>query len=246
MSVTHRLSTDGVAEVRLTNPERRNALGFATLDAIVDAIDSAQAAGARAIVFAADGPVFSAGADFADLTGTSDDVRFDDAVSAAVSAICRSHVPVIASVQGPCFGAAVDLVLAVDIVVAVRGATFQIPAARLGLLYNPAAIARLHGRVPSAMLRRLLLGVSVDADAAVAGGLIAASVAEGELATATADIATQIAAGHPDAVEATKALLDALDTATVDLDHWQARRLRLLDSDERHTAIAQRHQRATP
>lgn len=245
MSLTFTLGDGGIAELRLTNPQRRNALGLATLEAIVEALDVARTADARVIVLASDGPVFSAGADFADLTGTSADVRFDEAMSATIGAIGRSDLPVIAAVQGSCFGAAVDLVLAVDVVVAAHSARFQIPATKLGLLYNPTAIARLHRRVPSAMLHQLLLGVSIPADAAVAGGLIASSVPEDDLTAVTADIVAQLSAGHPDAVRATKALLGALDAGPVDLDDWQARRLRLLDSDERRAAITQRHQRST-
>ena len=245
MSVSFSVGDDGVAEVRLTNPRRRNALGFATLQAIVDALETARTVEARAIVLTADGPTFSAGADFADLTGTSADLGIDDAIGTAVDAIGQSHIPVIAAVHAPCFGAAVDIVLAADIVVAARSATFHIPATTLGLLYNPSAIVRLHRRLPSVTLRQLMLGVALDADAAVAGGVIASSVPDEDLASTIADIAAQVSSGIPEAVRATKALLVALDAGPIDLDEWQAWRRRLLDSDARRAVISKRQQ-STP
>ena len=98
--------TDGIAAIVLDDAARRNALGFDTLASIAQAVRQAEQAQAGAIVISATGPVFSAGADFNDLTGTSADIDFDTAVARATSALRRTHIPVIAAVHGPCLGAA--------------------------------------------------------------------------------------------------------------------------------------------
>jgi enoyl-CoA hydratase/carnithine racemase len=238
MSVALTISEAGIAEMRLTAPARRNPLGFSTLEAIMAAINEADVREARVMVFCSDGPVFSAGADLQDLTGTAADIAFDDAVSQTTATMRRSRLPIVVAVQGPCMGAAVDVVLAADMVIAARSAHFEVPATRLGLLYNPAAVASLHQRFPSPALKQLLLGIPITADNAVTGGLIAQAVADDALMTTVTEAAERIAAGKRDAVTATKSLLASLDTDPFNLEQWTALRLRLLDSDARRDAIA--------
>ncbi|CAB4365407.1 MAG: hypothetical protein F2681_15120 [Actinobacteria bacterium] len=237
MTVTLTIRENHVAEIRLTAPARRNALSFATLEALVASIGEAERNGARSAILSADGTVFSAGADFRDLTGTAADLSFDEAVGRATSSLRRSRLPIVAAIQGPCLGAAVDLALSADIVVAARSARFEVPATRLGLLYNPAVIALLHRNYPSPAIKQLLLGVPISAENAVTGGLIARAVDDDELMATVNDIAARIGAGDKDAVAATKELLTALDAGPIKLEHWSGPRKRLLDSDARREAI---------
>lgn len=157
----------------LDDAARRNALGFDTLASIAQAVRQAEQVQAGAIVISATGPVFSAGADFNDLTGTSADIDFDTAVARATAALRQTHIPVIAAVHGPCLGVAVDLVLSADVVIASTAARFEVPAVRLGILYNPEALAVMRGRLNGAMMRQLMLGISVSATDAAMGGMVA-------------------------------------------------------------------------
>lgn len=239
MSVTSR--PDGeILKILLDNAARRNALGFATLDGILDGIRRAESGGMRAIVLSALGPVFSAGADFDDLEGTSADIAYDNALARVTAAIRGSAVPVVAAVHGPCLGAGVDLVLSADLIVAGRSARFEVPATRLGILYNPASLAILHGRVPAAVLRRLMLGVSVSAEEAHSTGLVAAVVDDSDTVAHATSLARHIAGGSPEAVAATKQLLTSLDAGERDLDRWQLLRTQLLDAEGRRRIIADR------
>lgn len=95
-------------------------------------------------------------------------------------------------------------------------------------------------------MRQLMLGVSVSATDATAGGLVARVVDTDDLAEVTGHIARQIAGANRQAVAATKELLGALDTGTVDLDAWTPRRLRLLDSPERQHPMADRRRKEDP
>ena len=174
----------GIVQLALADPQRRNPLSLATLAALRSGLDEAIQHGARVVVLTADGPVFSAGADLDDLTGTAADEHYDDTVAALTTAITAAPIPVIAAIDGACIGAAVDLALSCDLVVVGCTAYLEIPAARLGILYNPAAIARLHRRVPASALRALLLGERLDAPACIHAGL-ALSAVEGAAAGRT-------------------------------------------------------------
>lgn len=238
MSIESSIGTSGIAEIRLAAPERRNALGFEVLARLAVTIAEAERDGAAAVLLCSAGPVFSAGADFNDLTGTAADLQFDEAVSRVTATMRGSRLPVVVAVQGPCLGAAVDLALAGDVVIAARSARFVVPATRLGILYNPTAIEALHRQFPAPILRQLLLGVPIEAEQAVRGGLIARVVADDDLLPAARAMAEQIAGGQVDAVAATKGLLAALDAGAVDPDLWAERRRRLLDSEARREAVA--------
>ena len=61
---------DSIVTVTLNNPSKRNALSLSMMHALIDALHHAsEIDGARGIVLAANGPVFSAGHDFADMAG---------------------------------------------------------------------------------------------------------------------------------------------------------------------------------
>lgn len=231
---------DQVLEIRFGEPDRRNPLGFDSLAAIAAAVRGAEAEGARAILLLSSGPVFSAGADLRQLTGTSADVAIDDAIAAATLALRNCPLPVVAAVQGPCLGGAVDLVVSADIVLAVPESRFEVPAVRLGILYSPAALAVMRSRVSSGLLRTLMFGVSVSAADALAGGLVARLVAADELETVARAVAVRSAAGVPGAVSATKRLLAHLDAGGEADEHWDSERRALLDSPERLDAIRRR------
>lgn len=241
----HFTVTDGIASILLDAPARRNALGFETLASIVKAVRSAELTHAHVIVISATGPVFSAGADFNDLTGTSADIEYDAAVWSATSALRRTHVPVIAAVHGPCLGAAVDLVVSADVVMATTAARFEVPAVRLGILYNPEALAVMRSRLTGAMMRQLMLGISVTAADAATGGMVARVVEPDQLSDVLGQAARQLCNSQRGALGATKELLNQLDAGPVHLDQWTPLRRLLLDTPERHQAIAER-QRPTP
>ena len=60
---------DDVATITLTRPERRNVLALEVLEALTEAFRDVGRSDARGVVLAANGPVFSAGHDFADMDG---------------------------------------------------------------------------------------------------------------------------------------------------------------------------------
>jgi enoyl-CoA hydratase len=230
-----------VLSLTLAMPERRNALSRELLAALRGALTSD---GIDAVVLTGGREVFSAGADLRELTGTRADRSIDDEIGRTVAALRRLPVPVIAAVEGACVGGAVDLALACDVRIAGANAFFELPAVRLGLLYSPAAIARMrHAVPPEALARLLLLGERLDAPAALAAGLVGRCVAAGA-ATAEAVAAAQgVPAESADAMRATKSLLTAEDP---DPAAWEKMRMALLDSPARRRALAAAKDRLRP
>jgi enoyl-CoA hydratase/carnithine racemase len=229
-----------VALLLLDRPTRGNALSLELLGQLTGLLGS-PGDGVRAAVIAGRGSRFSTGADLNDLTGTASDVRFDDATAALASAIAGAPYPVIAAIEGRCMGAAVDLALSCDVVVAARDATLAVPAARLGILYAPDAVARLQRRYGSGGLRRLLLlGDEVSAEDALALGLVQALAAPGGAIAHALALAERATEGIAGAVTATKRLLAALEAGTPGPEAFVETRMELLASPERRRALEER------
>lgn len=203
---------DGIATIALDRPAARNALPTAAWHDLAR-IAAAIPAEARVVVLASTTPgIFSAGADLADLARLAQDVparaAFRIAMRAGIEAVAALPMPVVAAVDGGCFGAAVALALAADLVVATPRATFAVPPARLGIAYPAPDVARLSARIGRTQAARLLFtGATIDAAEALRIGL-ADAIDDGGTVAAT------IAGNDPAALAALKAMLaDPADPA---------------------------------
>ena len=94
--------TDRTARITLTRPAKRNSLSEPVLQALLEALDTVAAGPATGLVLAAEGPVFSAGHDFADVAAR--DVvgvrRLLDVCTAVMQRMHTMPQVVIARVQG--------------------------------------------------------------------------------------------------------------------------------------------------
>ena len=133
-----------IARVTVNRPEVRNAFNEGLIGELTEAFHSlGRDPTLRAIVLAAEGKAFCAGADLnwmKAMAGYDWDENHGDAgrLAEMLWTIYRCPVPVIARVQGDVYAGGVGLVAACDIVVAVDTANFCLSEAKLGLL--PATI----------------------------------------------------------------------------------------------------------
>lgn len=202
---------DHIAILTLDRGGARNAVPIAGWEALDDTARAIAATGARAVILRSAMPgVFSAGADLAEFRDLMAQpglrIRFREAMGAGIEAIAALPMPVIAAVDGGCFGAAVALTLACDIVVAGDEAVFATTPAKLGLTYPASDVARLKARVGEGQAALMLFtGARIDADEAARTGLAHRRVAH---AWPTAhELADAIAANVPEAVRALKSVL---------------------------------------
>ena len=133
------------ATVTLNRPDVRNAFNETTIAELTQAF---RALGAddtvRAIVLAANGPAFCAGADLhwmKKMAGYTHAENHADALQLAtmLRTIYACPQPVVARVQGDCYAGGMGLVSACDIVVASENAAFCLSEVKLGLI--PATIS---------------------------------------------------------------------------------------------------------
>ncbi len=135
----------GVATVTLNRPDVRNAFNEITIAELALAFhDLGRMDDVRAIVLAANGPAFCAGADLnwmKKMAGYSHAENSEDATRLAemLRAIYLCPKPVVAKVQGDCYAGGMGLVAACDIAVASSGAHFCLSEVKLGLI--PATIS---------------------------------------------------------------------------------------------------------
>ena len=112
----------GVCEVRFNRPEKRNAITYAMYQALVGALQRAQAdASARAVLLGGEGSAFCAGNDLQDFLAGP---KFTPAhpAMALLRMLATFAKPLVAAVQGPTVGIGVTLLLHCDLVVAARSA----------------------------------------------------------------------------------------------------------------------------
>lgn len=202
---------DSIAILTLDRGGARNAIPTAAWEALAGAAREIAASNASAVILRSAMPgVFSAGADLAEFQGLTQDaamrIRFREAMAAGIEGVAALPMPVICAVDGGCFGAAVALTLACDIVLAGDQAVFATTPAKLGLTYPANDVARLKARVGEGQAGLMLFtGARVDADEAVRIGLAQRRVAHAQ--PAAHEMANAIAANVPGAVRALKAVL---------------------------------------
>ncbi len=231
--------SEEVCELVLDNPGRSNALSLALLANLDEQLAVARQENARVVIISGAGGTFSAGADFADLTGTIDDLAMDTAIEKVVDAVIAIPAPVIGAVEGPCMGGAVDIALACDLLVAGKDAFFEVPAARMGLLYNPRALMRWRRRLSGQTLRSMLLtGERLTADAAFQAGVVSHVVSAGTAVARCHELASRSLQGTREAIAATKGLLVALESGETKLEDWENKRRNILASPERKESVA--------
>jgi methylglutaconyl-CoA hydratase len=218
-----KISVDGrIARVTLDRPDVRNAFDDATIVELTAAFRALNDdVNVRAIVLAANGPAFCAGADLnymQRMAGFTEAENRADALSLAtmLNTLYTSTKPVIARVQGDAYAGGMGLVAACDIAVAADGAQFCLSEARLGLM--PATIAPYVIRAMGARAahRYFLTAERFDADEALRIGLVHQITRADQLDTTVDAIANAVASNSPNAVRECKQLVADLAGKTID------------------------------
>lgn len=236
---------DGVALIRISRPEKRNAFTLAMLNGLVDGIEAEVAAGAVAVIITGGSDVFSAGVDLGELGNGVGDVSVDDVLESTIARLRAVPVPLVAAIEGACVGGAVELALTCDARIAAEGSFFAIPATRLGLLYRPEGVASLVATLGRDTVSRLFLfNERLGSEQALIAGLATHTCARGAAVASALALCEGISRSTLGAVHATKELVGELSTNDVDLAHWSARREQLLGSDERREALARATKRS--
>jgi enoyl-CoA hydratase/carnithine racemase len=206
-----------VARITLNRPDRRNAVSsqmwFGLLE--IAARLASEPSIKVALITGAGDAAFSAGADIAEMRdGLADPPtlkRMQQAVLDAQAAWERLPIPTIAVIRGACTGGGCGLALACDLRLATRDAFFAIPPAKLGLAYSLADTKRLYDLVgPSRAKEILFTGRRVNAEEALALGMINEIVPSDALEDRALSLAREIAGNAGNSVRAAKAVVNMI------------------------------------
>jgi enoyl-CoA hydratase/carnithine racemase len=214
------VATDAdLTTITMNRPERRNALSEAHMRELIDAVQrAADDRETRAVVLAANGPVFSSGHDFADMVERDLDGmrRLLGTCVDLMAALRRAPQPVVARVQGTATAAGCQLVASCDLAVAAEEATFATPGGRGGWFCTTPMVAVARAIAPKRALEMLFTGDAIDARTALAWGLVNRVVPAADLVRATEALARAASRGSVAAKAAGKRAF--YDTVALDVD----------------------------
>jgi enoyl-CoA hydratase len=247
-------AADGIAQVTLDAPARRNAMSDAMTDSWVRLMAGLAAdRDVRAVIVTGAGSAFCAGGDLSWL-GASPDATVDE-LRARMSAFYRSwlairdvEVPTIAAVNGPAVGAGLTLALACDLRYAAEDARLSAPFTALGLHPGMATTYLLEQAVGLPAARELLLtGRAVSGAEAVGLGLVNGTFPADALADEVLAVARRVAACGPVATRLATATLRTPPRSLPEaLEREALAQAVTLVTDDVREGLAARRERRTP
>jgi enoyl-CoA hydratase/carnithine racemase len=218
----------GVVRLTISNPAKRNALDHPILDAITDTLTRIARSSptdereAGCVVITGAHGMFSAGYDIGEIPADEFEERAERLVAhpftEAIDALEAFPYPTLAALSGHTIGGGLELALACDLRVAEEGINLGMPPAKLGLVYSHTGLRRFIDVIGAARTRELfLLGRYIDANTALAWGLVNRVAAAAELDAAALELAGELAANAPLAQVGNKRVIAALLTAQGEL-----------------------------
>ena len=206
----------------LNRPDMRNAFNDEVVAELTRAFqDAASRADVRAVVLAAVGPAFCAGADLNWMRRMADNTRAENLADAAALAemlrvMYECPKPTVARVQGDVFAGGMGLVAACDMAVSVHSASFCLSEVKLGLI--PATISPYVIRAMGARAahRYFLTAERFSATEAHRIGFVHEVVSEEQLDAKVAELALALVSASPNAVRSCKMLLQEVAGRDID------------------------------
>lgn len=193
----------------LDRPEKRNAIDQETIDAL-HTLCAELEADPRTLILTGAGGTFAAGADIAQLRDRGADDARRAINAAAFIRVAELPMPVIAALDGYVLGGGAELAYAADLRIGTPSLRMGNPETGLGIMAAAGATWRLPEIVGAARAADLLLtGRILDADDALAWGLVSAIHPSEKLLDAAHAIADRIALNDPLATRHTKRALRA-------------------------------------
>ena len=227
--MTLRIERSGPTQVWTINlPEVGNAITdtglIAAVEAAVDAANSDTTV--RAAILTGEGKIFSAGGnvkEMADHDGMFglDPIEQRHAYVAGIQriprALARLEVPLIAAVNGPAIGAGCDLAMMCDIRVASERASFAESFVQIGLVPGDGGTWFLQRAIGYERAAEMTLtGDRIDAETALAWGMVSRVVPHDELLSTATDLAERITKNPPHALRMAKRLLQESRTGILE------------------------------
>jgi enoyl-CoA hydratase/carnithine racemase len=224
---------DHIGVVRMQRVEKHNAFSRALDTAVADALSSFDGnADVHCAILTGTGRAFSAGADMSEAVEAIDGKGRSEGMARTYGAVASFRKPLIAAVNGLCYGGGALVSILCDIRIASDDAAFRFPGAAYGLVVGGAQLPRIVG--PAYAKELLFTTKVVQADEALRIGLVNHVVPREEIDEFVMDMARQIAANSPTALMATKNTVDRASEIDAGTTAEGAHNAELRTSPEHH------------
>jgi enoyl-CoA hydratase/carnithine racemase len=222
--------------VGFNRPEKRNAIDVATTEALHQVLSDHARERCILVLHSTTPGMFVSGADIGELLARDADDAFMGINVRLFERLEAHRWPTIAAVDGPALGGGCELAMACDLRIASHRARFAQPELNLGILAGAGANWRLAQLVGLPLARRMLyLGEALDAEAALAAGLVDGVHEPAALLDAALAMVDTVAARSWRALELTKLALRLHRPATSAFD--MAAQSLLFESDDKRARM---------
>jgi methylglutaconyl-CoA hydratase len=224
MSLVHTRLTGGVLTVTLDDEAKRNALSGRLVGELSQALDAADTdPDVRVVVLTNTGKVFCAGADLSERSSGSDGPAAVRSPQDLFGRFARSPKPYVGRIAGHCIAGGMGLAAAMDISVAVDDAMFGFTEVRVGVAPAVISVVCLPKLRSSDARAAILRGRRFPASEAARMGLINSAVPPDRLDAEIDAVVTDLLAGGPGAIAASKRLLSEVPgTPVAEAFRWTA------------------------
>jgi len=209
---------EAVVRIRISNPERRNALDHEILDTLAETLPRLDhGIETRCVLITGAPPAFSAGYDLTAIPRETFE-RDAEALVAhpfhdAMEALAAHPWPTVAAINGHCLGGGLELAITCDLRICARSALLGMPPAKLGLVYSHTGLRKFLDTLGLARTKELFLtGRNFDAERAERLGLVHEVVDDEGFEAAAVELAAGIAANAPLSMRGNKRAIEVLNS----------------------------------
>ena len=203
---------EGIGYLRLNRPEVRNAISETMIAELLDIVQTIEKDnGLRVLIISGNGKAFMAGADIAELRQMTpmDILRWNEGIVRVAGRLENLRQPVIAALNGAAMGGGLELAIACTFRIMAQSAKVGLPEVKLGIIPGAGGTQRLPRLIGISKSAEIILtGDIIDAEKALALGMVNEVAPDNEVIQAAEQLARRIMANAPIAVDMAKNALD--------------------------------------
>ncbi len=212
---------EAVVRIRISNPERRNALDHEILDTLAETLPRLdQGIETRCVLITGAPPAFSAGYDLTSIPNGTFERDAEALVAhpfhAAMEAVSAHPWPTVAAINGHCLGGGLELAVTCDLRICATGAKLGMPPAKLGLVYSHTGLRKFLDTLGLARTKELFLtGRNFSAERAEQIGLVHEVIESDVFERESVKLAAEVAANAPLSMRGNKSAIEVLNANPV-------------------------------
>ena len=235
---------NGVGRITLNRPEIHNSLTREAMNDMRSVLERWEDSDIRVLVLTGTGKSFCSGVSLGDV---ADGDWSENPLTALCDAVENFHTPTVCARNGGVYGGGVELALSCDFRVGVTGMKMFVPAAKIGVHYDPSGIGRYVQKIGAQAARRaFLLAEKFDDNGLMDIGFLDFLVANDKLAEKTAELSGTVNDEAPLAVQGMKRTILEISRGTLDSNAAALRIATCFASEDHREGLAALSQKRDP